>query len=57
MFRFMFSPCACDQSRWQEKAENLLGWTQHTPAETVVDAASSMVDAGLSKGPMARPSR
>ena len=30
-----------------QKAETLLGWTHHTPQETVLDAAQSLIDHGL----------
>jgi len=32
-----------------QKAESLLGWTRHTPQETMLDAAQSLIDHGLVK--------
>jgi hypothetical protein len=36
-------------SHTTEKAERLLGWSQHTPVETVLDAAESFAGLGMIK--------
>ena len=39
-----------EYSHTTEKAERLLGWIQHTPRETVLDAAASFEQLGMIKG-------